>query len=198
MPSLLTKQTAWDLLLAATESPALVEVPATSYLMIDGQGDPATSPEFDAAWETLEPLATALWLLMDVTGTTRPMPLECLRWADETAGHEPGTWSLLAALPAAATLTHLEHAMEALHAVGQKLPAFQVLRFGRLNEGKSVQMLQQVADHTDDPATERLLSFVQQQGLCLAGTRHEIYLEDPRRAATGSVKAVLRYPVTAV
>lgn len=195
MATFLLKKRPQDLLESATATPALVEVPAASYLMIEGQGDPGASAEFDAAWETLLPLAAALQRLLDPRASECPLPMESLRWTDESGGKEQETWTLMVALPEEATLAHLEKAMVALHAEGHQLPAFQSLRFGRLHEGRAVQLLHRGPASHDAPIIERLERFVQPHGLRLSGPRHEIYRGDPRRSDDGSLETLVLYPV---
>lgn len=197
MPTLLSQPISRQLLMAATLTPALVDVPATSYFMIDGQGDPGMSAEFDAAWETLEPLAATLWLLMEPDAHKRPMPLESIWWTTEDAHQEEGTWTLMVALPEGATIDHLFQTMATLRALGQELPAFEGLRFGRLAEGRAVQVLQRGSYQPDGPTYERMLHYAHEHGLCLTGLRHEIYLTDPRRSSPEPVEMLVRYPVCA-
>lgn len=195
MPTLLSKPMTQDLLMAAAVTPALVDVPATSYLMIDGKGDPSTSAEFDAAWETLEPLAATLWLLVEPEAAPRPMPLESIWWTDEDGGQEQGIWTLMVGLPDGATITHLERALETLKELKRGLPAFEELRFGRMTEGQAVQVLQRGPYQPDGPTFERLLHFAHEHGLDFTGLRHEIYLTDPRRSTPCPLELLLRYPV---
>lgn len=44
----------------SAKAPAIVEVPALPYLMIDGQGDPNTSQDYQAAIEALFAVSYAL------------------------------------------------------------------------------------------------------------------------------------------
>lgn len=195
MPTLLPKPITPKLLEPAALNPILVDVPATSYLMIDGKGDPSTSAEFDAAWQTLEPLSATLWLLMDPDYHPRPVPIECL-WRQDDAHHEQGTWTLMVSLPDDATLNHLEMALETLDELEQELPSFQKMRFGRVNEGQAVQVLQRGPTMPEGPTYERLLHFAHEHGLNLSGLRHEIYLSDPRRSNRCPLELLIRYPVS--
>ena len=43
----------------SAKAPAIIEVPAANYLMLDGKGNPNTAPRFKAAIETLYPLSYA-------------------------------------------------------------------------------------------------------------------------------------------
>lgn len=173
--------------------PALVDVPAASYLMIDGHGDPGTSAEFDLAYETLHPLAAELRRHASCQSGAGPVMLESLWWAGD--GHEPGMWTLMASLPDDATIIHLEGALSALRARRQRLPAFHELRFGRLHEGRAVQMVHRGPYCDTGPTLVRLQRFARREGLRLSGLRHEIYLEDPRRTTPCPLETLLRFPV---
>ena len=63
----------------------IVEVPDLQYLMVDGHGDPNTSPAFAEAIETLYPVAYALKFASKLTlGRDYVVPpLEGLWWADD-------------------------------------------------------------------------------------------------------------------
>ena len=69
----------------ATDEPALVDVPARPYLMIDGTGDPNTSREYQDAVTALYPLAYGLRkAVKDATGVAYTvMPLEALWWVPD-------------------------------------------------------------------------------------------------------------------
>lgn len=65
---------------------AVVEVPEMNFLMIDGEGDPNTSPSFHNAIEALYPLAYTLKFMVK-KGTIGidygVLPLEGLWWSDD-------------------------------------------------------------------------------------------------------------------
>lgn len=65
----------------------LVEVPATRYLMVDGQGDPNTAPEYEQALQALYPVAYKLKFASErELGRDYVVPpLEGLWWADDMA-----------------------------------------------------------------------------------------------------------------
>ena len=66
-----------------------VTVPTMAYLMIDGQGDPNTTPAYAEAVEALFSVSyTAKFTLKRTTPSidSSVMPLEGLRWADDSAG----------------------------------------------------------------------------------------------------------------
>lgn len=62
-----------------------IELPVRQYLMIDGHGDPNSSPEFTSAVESLYPLAYGLKSLSkrELERDYVVPPLEGLWWADD-------------------------------------------------------------------------------------------------------------------
>ena len=75
----------------ASATPEVVEVPARRFLMIDGAGDPNTSPQYVHAIEALYPLAYGLRAAVKTaTGDAYTvMPLEGLWWADDMSQFDP-------------------------------------------------------------------------------------------------------------
>lgn len=64
----------------------IVDVPEMHFLMIDGEGDPNTSPEFQDAIEALYSLSYTLKFMIkkgDLGIDYGVMPLEGLWWADD-------------------------------------------------------------------------------------------------------------------
>src|SRR5699024_1097081 len=76
----------------------LIDVPTLNYLMIDGHGDPNTSPEFTSATAAIYPLAYALKFMSKrvIDRDYVVMPLEALWWADEhsafTSARDKSRW----------------------------------------------------------------------------------------------------------
>ena len=70
---------------ASAKEVVAVEVPAFQFLMIDGEGDPNTSPEYAAAVEALFSVSyTAKFIVKKADGVDYGvMPLEGLWWADD-------------------------------------------------------------------------------------------------------------------
>lgn len=75
-------------LYTAKSDPKIIDVPPLDYLMIDGAGDPNSSPEFSAAIEALYGVSyTVKFSLRDRASPVdyAVMPLEGLWWADDMA-----------------------------------------------------------------------------------------------------------------
>ena len=103
----------------------LVTVPPRHYLMIDGHGDPNTSPVYAEALAALFPLAYAVKFVSKNLGRDYVvMPLQGLWWADDmtafTTRRDKSTWhwTLLNLLPDWITPEHVDAARAAVAAKG--------------------------------------------------------------------------------
>lgn len=181
----------------------LIEIPDTNYLMVDGHGDPNTSPEFTAAIETLYPVAYALKF-----GSKNELdrdyvvpPLEALWFAEDmdvfTVRRDKSQWSWTLMLMVPEWLGP-EDVTNAIETVASKKPAVHVdrLRFDRLAEGLVAQTLHVGSFGDEGTVLERLhTDFLSAHGLKLAGPHHEVYFSDFRRTAPEKLRTLLRQPV---
>ncbi|MCX5684725.1 MAG: GyrI-like domain-containing protein [Planctomycetota bacterium] len=192
---------------ASAQEQALVEVPALDYLMVDGRGDPESSPAFQQAIEALYGISYTLKFgLKEREGMDwRVMGMEGLWWA---AGKDPGEafrsgdkarwqWTLLIAQPDFVTRAFVEEARTELLA-HRKMPAAKLVRLERLDEGLSAQILHVGPYAEVRPTIDLMHAFIQEKGYEFAGKHHEIYLSDPRRTKPERLKTILRQPVKKV
>ncbi|MBC3194671.1 GyrI-like domain-containing protein [Pseudonocardia sp. C8] len=182
----------------------IVDVPAMQYLMIDGHGDPNTSPAFAAALRALYPVAYTLKFASkrELGRDYVVPPLEGLWWADDmdvfTAARDKSRWdwTLMIMVPdwigPAMVATATERA-----AAAHRPSRIEDLRLEGLAEGRCVQTLH-VGSFDDEAAVLARLhhEFIPGNGLRMAGRHHEIYLSDVRRVAPGRQRTILRQPVT--
>lgn len=179
----------------------LVEVPPLRYLMIDGQGDPNTSPDYAQAVE-------ALFTVSYVTKFSvkrgpqaidyAVMPLEGLWWADDFAVFTGGQkdrwkWTMMIHQPDFVPEETLRAALDQA-AKKKNLPALPKLRLEAFAEGTCAQVLHIGPFSEEGPTIERLHAYIHERG-ALAGKHHEIYLSDVRRAAPHKWRTILRQPL---
>jgi hypothetical protein len=183
----------------------LVDVPDLQYLMVDGHGDPNTSPAFGAAIETLYPVAYRLKFASkrDLGRDYVVPPLEGLWWADDmdafTAARDKSRWSwtLMVMVPDWLGRERVAAAIEQARDRSRP-PRLDDLRLDTLSEGRCVQTLHVGSfDDEADVLSELHHDFIPDNGLRLAGTHHEIYLSDFRRVAPEKQRTILRQPVAA-
>lgn len=200
MDTLDLKKTYKTLFSAPATAPILVDVPPLSYLMLDGQGDPNTSPAYEAAVQTLYSVAYTLRFALKkaaVLDYTVP-PLEGLWWAKDmgaflAADREAWQWTMMILTPEAVTREWFDKARAEARAKGA--PAIERLRLETYAEGLSAHIMHIGPYAAEAPTIERLHAFIAAEGYAPAGKHHEIYLGDPRRTAAEKLKTIIRQPV---
>jgi hypothetical protein len=178
-----------------------VQVPAFTFLMVDGQGDPNVAPAYAQAVEALFSVSyTAKFMVKKQPGGQdyAVMPLEGLWWADDLGAFRSGDraswrWTLMILQPDFVPGPVLR---TAITQAGEKknLPALPRLRIGQFEEGHCAQILHKGPFSEEGPAIERLHAYIEARSR-LRGRHHEIYLTDIRRADPSRWKTVLRQPM---
>ena len=181
----------------------IVEVPEMSYLMIDGHGDPNTTPAFGEAIETLYPVAYKLKFSSkrDLGRDYVVPPLEGLWWADDmdsfTVARDKSRWewTLMLMVPEWIDSAMFGAAVDEVRAKTE--PArLDEIRLEPLMEGLCVQILHIGSFDDEAPVLARMHDeFIPQQGLRMTGKYHEIYLSDFRKTAPEKRRTILRQPV---
>lgn len=182
-----------------------VDVPAMTYLAIDGHGDPNTSPAYATAIQALYAGAYAIRaVLKKRTGDDFVVgPLEGLWTSADNAAFVAGDkgewdWTTMIPLPEAVSSQDIA---EGLAQAARKKPELSIsaLKELPLSEGRSLQILHVGTYDDEAPTLARLHDEVMPRlGLTWNGPHHEIYLSDPRRVAPEKMKTVLRQPVRPV
>ncbi len=192
----------------SAKHPAIVEVPALAFLMVDGRGDPDTSEAYHEALDALYGVAYTLKSSLKKADAERDFkvaPLEGLWWADAAAptmdelqrDRDSWNWTMMIAVPDEVTADEVRAAAGAA-ARRKDLVAAPLVRLERLEEGLAAQLMHIGPYAGEAPTIARLHEFVAAQGYELRGRHHEIYLGDPRRTAPERLKTVLRQPVREV
>ncbi|MFC4908996.1 GyrI-like domain-containing protein [Actinomadura gamaensis] len=169
---------------AATDEPALVELPAVRGLSVSGQGEPGGA-EHSAAVEALYAVAGA--------AGAAGAPLEGRWWVEDErppldVPRAEWRWHLFIKVDGDLTPERVERALDA---VRPKLPAAARVHLTEFAEGTSVQVLHH-GGYEDEPATlARMDAYMQAENLVRRGLHHEIYL-------SLSELTILRQPVVRV
>ena len=179
---------------------ALVEVPSMNFLMVDGRGDPNTSPAYQEAVEALFSVAYAVKFKVKKTLAIDygVPPLEGLWWADDMAVFTAGDksawqWTMMIMQPEFVSAALVR---DTIAEVKKKkdLPALAKLRFETFAEGKSAQILHVGPFTAEGPTIAKLHAFIVANGK-LSGKHHEIYLSDIRKADPAKWKTIIRQPL---
>lgn len=194
--------------------PVLVDVPPLNFLMIDGHGDPNTSPAYQEALEALFSLAYTLkFAIKKAEGVDFAVyPPEGLWWVPDmqlfSMDKSTWDWTMMIAQPAPVTAEWVERARaEALKKAALKKaklkeaalkkqgqPALERVRFETYAEGLCAQMMHTGPFADEGPNIAWVHRFIEEQGGTRSGKHHEIYLSDFRRTAPEKYKTVIRQP----
>jgi hypothetical protein len=178
-----------------------VEVPTFRFLMIDGQGDPNTTPEYAQAIETLFAVSyTAKFMVKKGPQAIdyAVMPLEGLWWADDMSAFVVGDkskwkWTMMIMQPPFVGPAVIDAAIAEV-AKKKALPALGKLRFEEFSEGLCAQILHIGPFADEGPTIVKVHQFIDARGR-RTGKHHEIYLSDIRKAEPAKWKTVVRQPM---
>jgi hypothetical protein len=178
----------------------LLEVPPLNYLMIDGTGNPNTSPQYQEAIEALYTLSYTLKFMLKKSGELdySVSPLEGLWWSDNMddfiqANKDNWKWTMMIRQPEQITPALLAEAV-AQAEKKKDLPNLRQVRLESFEEGLVAQIMYFGPYAEEGPTIQRLHSFIRENGYSLAGKHHEIYLSDPRRTAPEKLRTIIRQP----
>ncbi|XKK39299.1 GyrI-like domain-containing protein [Nocardiopsis sp. ARC36] len=183
----------------------IAEIPDLHYLMIDGRGDPNTSPAFAEAVGALYPVAYKLKFASkrELGRDYVVMPLEGLWWAEDmdafTAARDKSRWdwTMMIMVPDWTDQDMFATAVERA-AAGNRPARLGDVRLERLSEGRCVQTLHVGPFDGEAGVLARMHhEFIPDHGLRMTGRHHEIYLGDFRRVAPERMRTILRQPVEA-
>ncbi|MHA2090009.1 MAG: GyrI-like domain-containing protein [Candidatus Kariarchaeaceae archaeon] len=195
-----------ELFTAKKNKVTVIQVPELQYLMIDGTGYPGTSQEYQDAMATLYPVSYTLKFIMKAENMDFVvMPLEGLWWADDMEvfssefmeNKDDWKWTSMIMQPSFVTQTHFEDAVAEIKEKGKEVPSLGKLRFERVNEGTSAQILHVGPYSEEGPTIQIMHSYIDDMGGTFDGLvqkHHEIYLSDPRRTKPENLKTIIRQP----
>ena len=183
---------------------SLVDVPEMNFAMIDGEGDPNTSQDFQGAMQAIYAISyTAKFILKkEQVGPDYVVPpAEGLWWADDMAAfsaEDKGAWkwTLMIMQPKYVTKDVFSRVVAELEEK-KDLPALAKARFESFKEGLSAQIMHIGPYAAEAPTIAKLHAFIEENGYAFNGKHHEIYMGDPRRTKPEKLKTVIRQPVKA-
>lgn len=179
---------------------SLVDVPAMSFLKIDGRGDPNQSQSFSEAVEALFSASYAIkfYVKKNMEMDYRVFPLEGLWWADDMRVFDTGNkaewkWTLMIAQPPWVNAKIVREQIKLVEEK-KKLKALKLLRYDSYFEGNAAQLMHIGPFSEEGPAIEKIHNYIIESGNHLSGLHHEIYLSDIRRGKPENWKTIIRQP----
>lgn len=195
-----------ELYMPSSKEPAIVEVPAMNFLMIDGSiepgMEPGSSPSFASATAKLYGAAYGLKFSAkkraDNPVDYQVMALEGLWWVDDgqfdIRRKDNWKWTLMIMQPDDIDRVFFDTTMASIRSKKGDA-AVDGVRLERFEEGLCVQIMHIGPYATEPPNVDRLRAFAEEQGCRFKNHHHEIYIGDPRRADPAKLKTVLRHPI---
>ncbi len=184
----------------ANSSPKLMVPRKYRYLMVGGISSPE-APVFSQSITALYAVAYAIKFHYKSIDLDFVVPkMEGQWWVTgelpfEETPREQWNWNIMIPMPDYVS----EDIFQQMRSVSYKKKQLaQVLKveFSVLNEGSSVQILHLGSYQEEKASIDKIMSFLGQEGLEIAGYHHEIYLTDPTRTPEHKLKTIIRYPVT--
>lgn len=185
---------------------SILAVPKMNFLMIDGEGDPNTSQEYQDAMETIFPVSYKVKFISkkEKSQDYVVMPLEGLWWVDDMENFNiedksNWKWTVMIRQPDFITKSMINDAIEEIEK--KKNPAaLSKLRFESMHEGLSAQIMHIGPYAEEGPTVEKLHTFIGEKGYQFDGgnpgeKHHEIYISDIRRTKPERLKTIIRQPV---
>ncbi|MDR6868370.1 hypothetical protein J2Y69_002986 [Microbacterium resistens] len=184
----------------------MLDVPDMQYLMVDGHGDPNSSPAYADALAALYPVAYTLKFAskQELGRDYVVMPLEGLWWSADmeafTAARDKSRWDWTMMIMTPDWIDEEMFDRAIARAGAKDRPArLDDVRLATLSEGRCVQTLHVGSfDDEADVLARMHDEFIPGEGLEMVGTHHEIYFKDPRRTAPEKLRTLLRQPVRAL
>lgn len=178
-----------------------VDVPTMNFLMIDGVGDPNTSPAYADAVAALFTVSYAIKFMIKkgpVAIDYGVMPLEGLWWAEDmskftTKDKANWQWTMMIMQPSFVTREIIDSAIADVKKK-KNSTVISKLHLEAFSEGKCAQILHIGPFSEEGPTIEKVHQFIDSKGKRI-GKHHEIYLSDIRKADPAKWKTIIRQPM---
>ena len=182
--------------------PCLIDVPAQTFIMIDGKGNP-NAADFSERVGALYSLAYAIKMNYKKTAAEQEFtdftvyPLEGL-WQQEQEGElikEELIYTIMIGQPDFITGEMVKKALEQVR-VKKPNPLYDEIRFEEMTEGACVAMLHLGPFDEEPQSFAKMDAFCQNRQLTrISNTHREIYLNNLNRTDPSKLKTILRYMV---
>jgi hypothetical protein len=184
----------------AGNTPELVQFDPLLYLSFEGQGAPESSL-FEDATEALYTVAYGVkgHCKAEIQDFTVPK-LEGQWWVNSDrygleVPKEEWHWKLLIRMPAFVTPEIVNSARDKAFSKKNHLEPIQQVVLDTIHEGLCIQIMH-IGPYSTEPDTlAKMYAYMEQHHYVQVGLHHEIYLSDPRKAASSTMKTILRAPV---
>ena len=179
----------------AKRTPEEVAVPAGTFLVVEGVGEPG-GEAYQAAIASLYGVAYTMKFALKAAGVLdfKIPNLECL-WLFDPNSTPPTEWEwrLSIRVPDRITAAHVAEAIRQVEA--KKGTNASLVRRTDREGGRAIQILHVGPYGTVTDSYEKLRAYAQERGLEVEGTGVEVYLSDPRRTLPEKLRTIVRMPL---
>ncbi len=185
----------------SAREPVTLDVPELQVLAIEGTGDPAVSPLYQASVAALMTMAWGVRAHLkdaDPPLVIKVMPLEGewtlpgIPFSEDPAVRAQLQWSLQIVQPGVVTAAVVETVRAAVRRKKPALNRIDDVRLARVPGGPAAALLH-IGPYATEPATlARIHAHIEASGGTPIWGHREVYLSDPRRAAPDRLKTILR------
>lgn len=206
MPKIDLKKENKELYNPSAKEVSILDIPEMNFLMIDGEGDPNTSQEYQDSIEALFSISFKVKFISEKENSQNyvVMPLEGLWWVEnieefDIRDKSSWKWTAMIRQPDFITKDMVKKAIEDVEKK-KNLPALSRVRFQSLHEGLSAQIMHIGPYSEEGPTIEKLYNFIEEKGYEFDGSlpderHHEIYISDMRRTKPEKLKTIIRQPM---
>ena len=206
MPGIDLKKENKELYNPSAKEVSIVDVPEMNFLMIDGEGDPNISQEYQDSIEALFSVSYKVKFISKKENSQDyvVMPLEGLWWVENmkefTIQDKSGwKWTAMIRQPDFITKDVIKKAVQEVEKK-KKLPALFRIKFQSLHEGLSAQIMHIGPYSQEGPTVEKLHNFIEEKGYEFNGSlpgekHHEIYISNMLRTKPEKLKTIIRQPM---
>jgi hypothetical protein len=178
----------------------IVDVPGMKFLMVDGQGNPNTSLQYQQAIEVLYSMSYGIKFALKSLGYDHVIPpLEGLWWMENMKEFnreniDQWNWTMMIMQPDWVSPETVESVKAT---VGKKKANSNVerVRYEKYIEGLVVQKLYFGEYKNEAPVIKDIHTYISFNGYVTNGKHHEIYLSDIRKTPADRLQTILRQPI---
>jgi hypothetical protein len=178
----------------------IVDVPAMNFLMVDGQGNPNSSLQYQEAIEVLYSMSYGIKFVYKSRGFDHVIPpLEGLWWMENIKEFNRENidlwqWTMMIMQPDWVSPETVESVKSTVVKKKGNLNVERV-RYEKYIEGQAVQTLYIGEYKNEAPVIEDMHTYINNNSCQTSGKHHEIYLSDMRKTPADKLQTILRQPI---
>ena len=171
-----------------------VTIDMGNYIYVDGRGEPG-GEAFQRTIEELYSVAYTLKFALKLANILdfKVSKLECLWYSDPSTPMDKWRWRVLIRVPDSIKKREVERVKKRL--LKERDIDVSEVEWTAWREGRAIQVMHVGPYDSINNTYNALFAAAGEMGLMTSGPPHEIYLSDPNRSRSESLKTIVRVPV---